>query len=81
VRIYGLRHRVEQSCKQVKDEPGWADFRVRSDIAIRRHQVLVNCAFSFYWLAARPPPPAGTRRRCREGVPTAISASPGNPGK
>jgi hypothetical protein len=66
VRIYGLRHRVEQSCKQVKDEPGWADFQVRSDIAIRRHQVLVNCAFSFYWLAARPPPrpaPAGDSLR------------------
>ena len=49
VRIYGLRHWVEQSYKQVKDELGWADFQVRSDIAIRRHQVLVNCAFSFCW--------------------------------
>jgi hypothetical protein len=28
---------------------GWADFQVRSDTAIRRHQVLVNCAFSFCW--------------------------------
>ena len=56
VRIYGLRHWVEQSCKQVKDELGWADFQVRSDIAIRRHQVLVNCAFSFCWLTSRPPP-------------------------
>ena len=49
VRIYGIRHWIEQSCKQVKDELGWADFQVRSDIAIRRHQVLVNCAFSFCW--------------------------------
>jgi hypothetical protein len=49
VRIYGLRHWVEQSYKQVKDELGWADFQVRSDIAIRRHQALVNCAFSFCW--------------------------------
>jgi hypothetical protein len=58
VRIYGLRNWVEQSCKQVKDELGWADFQVRSDVAIRRHQVLVNCAFSFCWAAwfAEHPP-------------------------
>jgi hypothetical protein len=58
-RIYGIRHWIEQSHKQVKDELGWADFQVRSDIAIRRHQVLVNCAFSFCWDAwfAGPPPP------------------------
>jgi hypothetical protein len=49
VRIYGLRHWVEQSYKQVKDELGWADFQVRSDTAIRRHQTLVTCAFSFCW--------------------------------
>jgi hypothetical protein len=61
-RIYGIRHWIEQSYKQVKDELGWADFQVRSDIAIRRHQVLVNCAFSFCWDAwfADPEPPAGT---------------------
>ena len=51
VRIYGIRHWTGQSCKQVKDELGWADFQVRSDVAIRRHQVLVNCAFSFCWAA------------------------------
>jgi hypothetical protein len=51
VRIYGIRHWVEQSSKQVKDELGWADFQVRSDVAIRRHQALVNCAFSFCWAA------------------------------
>ena len=58
VRIYGIRHWIEQSCKQVKDELGWADFQVRSDTAIRRHQTLVNCAFSFCWdawFAERPP--------------------------
>jgi hypothetical protein len=49
VRIYGIWHWIEQSYKQVKDELGWADFQVRSDIAIRRHQALVNCAFSFCW--------------------------------
>src|SRR5712691_4813071 len=48
-RIYGIRNWIEQSYKQVKDELGWADFQVRSDIAIRRHQALVNCAFSFCW--------------------------------
>ncbi len=51
VRIYGIRHWTDQGYKQVKDELGWADFQVRSDIAIRRHQVLVNCAFSFCWAA------------------------------
>jgi hypothetical protein len=58
VRIYGIRHWIEQSYKQVKDELGWADFQVRSDIAIRRHQALVNCAFSFCWAAwfAETPP-------------------------
>jgi hypothetical protein len=49
VRIYGIRHWIEQSYKQVKDQLGWADFQVRSDTAIRRHQTLVNCAFSFCW--------------------------------
>jgi hypothetical protein len=49
VRIYGIRHWIEQGYKQVKDQLGWADFQVRSDIAIRRHQALVNCAFSFCW--------------------------------
>jgi hypothetical protein len=49
VRIYAIRNWIEQSYKQVKDELGWADFQVRSDTAIRRHQALVNCAFSFCW--------------------------------
>jgi hypothetical protein len=59
VRIYGIRHWIEQSYKQVKDELGWADFQVRSDTAIRRHQTLVNCAFSFCWDTwfDQPPPP------------------------
>jgi hypothetical protein len=30
---------------------GWADFQVRFDVAIRRHQALVNCAFGFCWAA------------------------------
>ncbi len=49
--LYGIRNWIEQSYKQVKDELGWADFQVRSDVAIRRHQTLVNCAFSFCWHA------------------------------
>nr|WP_246562843.1 IS701 family transposase [Streptomyces roseirectus] len=49
VRLYGLRPWIEQSYKQIKDELGWADFQVRSDTAIRHHQTLVNCAFTFCW--------------------------------
>ena len=49
VRRYGLRPWIEQSYEQLKDELAWADFQVRSDRAIRRHQTLVNCAFSFCW--------------------------------
>ena len=62
VRIYGIRHWIEQGYKQVKDELGWADFQVRSDTAIRRHQALVNCAFCFCWAAwfAENPPQHGT---------------------
>ena len=51
VRLYGLRSWVEQSYKQVKQELGWADFMVRWDWAIRRHWLLVFCAFSFCWRA------------------------------
>ncbi|MGI5508724.1 IS701 family transposase [Streptomyces sp. CA-106131] len=53
VRIYGIRNWIEQGYKQVKDELGWADFQVRTDVAIRRHQTLVNCAFAFCWEAGR----------------------------
>ncbi|MDB5794351.1 MAG: Transposase [Noviherbaspirillum sp.] len=49
VRLYGLRHWIEQSYKQMKDELGWADFMVRTDRAIRRHWTLVCCAFAFCW--------------------------------
>jgi DDE superfamily endonuclease len=63
VRLYGLRNWVEQGYKQVKGELGWADFQVRGDRAIRRHWMLVCCAFSFCWQAflaehpAQPAPP------------------------
>jgi hypothetical protein len=51
VRLYGLRVWIEQSYKQVKQHLGWAQYQVRSDIAIRRHWQLVCCAFSFCWWA------------------------------
>ena len=94
VRIYGIRHWIEQSYKQVKDELGWADFQVRSDIAIRRHQALVNCAFSFCWAAwsGHPAPPAATPPAPEPGDgergsparrPTSATAvlAPGDPGR
>jgi len=76
VRIYGIRHWTGQGYKQVKDQLGWADFQVRSDIAIRRHQALVNAAFSFCWdawfadrlqrdvAASRPQAGRGERGAC-----------------
>jgi hypothetical protein len=81
-RIYGIRHWIEQSYKQIKDEVGWADSQVRSDTAIRRHQALVNCAFSFCWAAwfadtppqqnpapPRPAPSRGERGATRRLTP------------
>lgn len=49
VRLYGLRVWVEQSYKQVKGTLGWAEYQVRSDLAMRRHWTLVFLAFSFCW--------------------------------
>jgi DDE superfamily endonuclease len=50
VRLYGLRGWVEQSYKQCKTELGWADAMVRADVALRRHWLLIFCAFTFCWL-------------------------------
>jgi hypothetical protein len=82
VRIYGIRHWTGPSYKQVKDQPGWADFQVRSDIAIRRHQALANCAFCFCWaawFADHPPQDAAAPRpasgRGERGAPRRITAS------
>jgi hypothetical protein len=86
-RIYGIRHWTEQGYKQVKDELGWADFQVRSDTAIRRHQVLVTCAFSFCsaaWFAhpaprepaaPRPEPGGGERGATRRAAASAVLAA------
>jgi len=71
VRIYGIRNWIEQSCKQVKDQLGWADFQVHSDIAIRRHQALVNCAFCFCWDAWFHDHPTRTRGQNRGRHPAA----------
>jgi len=49
VRLCGIGNWIKQSYKQVKTELGWADFQVRCETAIRRHQTLVHCAFSFCW--------------------------------
>jgi len=49
VRLYGLRNWVEQSYKQTRGALGWGQYQVRTDRAIRRHWVLVCCAFSFCW--------------------------------
>ena len=76
VRIYAIRTWIEQGCKQVKDEPGGAGFQVRSDLAIRRHQALVNCAFTFCraaWSADTPPqqdpaPPRPEHSRGQRGA-------------
>ncbi len=88
-RIYGIRHWTEQGYKQVKDELGWADFQVRSDVAIRRHQVLVTCAFSFCWAAwfadhapqhnaaPQPGPGGGERGAARRRTPAGAVLAPG----
>src|SRR5205814_1276602 len=91
VRIYAVRNWIEQSYKQVKDELGWADFQVRSDIAIRRHQVLVNCAFSFCWAAwfahpapqdtTPPAPQAGSGERGAPDPPARHRAGPARSGR
>jgi hypothetical protein len=89
VRIYGIRNWIEQSYKQVKDQLGWADFQVRSDIAIRRHQALVNCAFCFCWdawfadhppqdaVAPRPGPGRGERGPGRRRTPASAVLAAG----
>ncbi len=80
VRLYGLRMWVEQSYKQVKQALGWAQYQVRSDLAIRRHWQLVTCAFSFCWWACadllpeRGSPPTGVVRK-EEAAATAVPAT------
>ena len=79
VRLYGLRNWVEQGYKQVKGELGWADFQVRTDRAIRRHWMLVCCAFSFCWqafLAEHPTQPAPSDLQAAAAASAARGAQP-----
>jgi hypothetical protein len=82
VRLYGLRHWVEQAYKQVKGSLGWSQYQVRSDAAIRRHWALVQCAFAFCWWAERwptlPGRPTTTRERPEE--PSRQRGGKGAPG-
>ena len=55
VRLYGLRGWVEQRYKQGKTELGWAEAMVRADVALRRHWLLIFCAFTFCWIHCLPP--------------------------
>ena len=81
VRIYGIRHWIEQSYKQIKDELGWADFQVRSDTAIRRHQTLVTCAFSFCWDTwFAPPPPTDDQEPASDQPKRGHASAPPDPG-
>lgn len=69
VRLYGLRHWVEQQYKQVKASLGWSQYQVRSDRAMRRHWALVQCAFAFCWWAeTRTPPPAAEPAAAAEEI-------------
>ena len=61
VRLYGLRNWVEQQYKQVKGSLGWSQYQVRSDVAMRRHWALVQCAFAFCWWAETHAPMAPPR--------------------
>ena len=78
VRIYELRHWVELSCKQVKDELGRADFQVR---------LTLPSAATMCWSTARSPstgmpgplPRAGGRQPPKEGAPLATPSSPRRP--
>jgi hypothetical protein len=78
VHICSIRHWTEQSCKQVKDELGWADFQVSSDTAIRRHQALVSCAFSFCWDAwfANPAAPLARRKHQTKATERRVPDTP-----
>ena len=78
VRLYGLRNWAEQGYKQVKHELGWADFQVRADRAIRRHWVLVCCAFSFCWRAPTPTTASRAGPTAARTIP--ISPTPPAPG-
>ncbi len=89
VRLYGLRNWVEQTYKQIKHSLGWSQYQIRSDVAMRRHWALVQCAFAFCWwaetysLTGHPDAnqddaavPAGERGGKGAGHPERVAASP-----
>jgi hypothetical protein len=81
VRLYGLRNWVEQQYKQIKGSLGWSQYQVRSDVAIRRHWALVQCAFAFCWWAERQALPEPARPQPdREEQPPAPSGERGGKG-
>jgi SRSO17 transposase len=79
VRLFGLRVWVEESYKQVKYALGWGEYQVRSDRAIRRHWVLVWCAFSFCWLHQRDTAAASTDHAQPVEPAPAATAAPAFP--
>ena len=68
VRLYGLRHWVEQGYKQMKDQLGWADFMVRSDRPFAA--IGYGCAVPLPFAGGRKPGKRdctiGTAPRCGE---------------
>jgi len=84
VRLYALRNWVEQAYKQVKQSLGWSHYQVRSDVAMRRHWALVQCAFAFCWGADRhsaPPATAAAERAAPDEAASPGEAAPGERGK
>lgn len=47
--LYGRRVVIEQAYREVKQHLGWAEYQVRSIVAIQRHWALVCAAFCFLW--------------------------------
>ena len=86
-RVYQTWYAAGQNYEQLKDQLGWTDFQVRSDIAIRRHQALVNCALCFcwdVWFADHPPqdPVSAARTRPRRrGTPARPCRRRARPGR
>jgi hypothetical protein len=80
VRLYGLRQWVEQAYKQVKRSLGWSQYQVRSDVAMRRHWALVQCAFACCWWAETRTPEATAPREHGEAEAAAAAEERGGKG-
>ncbi len=75
LRLYGLRMWIEQSSKQIKHAPGWSQYQVRSDKALRRHWQLVCCAFSFCWYHVSRPAPRTTLAATEPAEPPTLPST------